>query len=63
VTFSGHNPFQLTVSTSAIEAGFYKDLYTPQGYHNTFYTGAAWIAQDSSLVWSFTEILLPSMLA
>jgi hypothetical protein len=63
VTFSAHNPFELTVPASAIAAGFYKRLYGLQGHRNTFYTGAAWIAQDSSLIWNFTENLLPKIIA
>jgi hypothetical protein len=60
-TFSSHTPFELTVSTDAIAGGFYKRLYGLQGHRNTFYTGAAWIAHDSSLIWGFTEALLPSI--
>lgn len=63
VTFSAHNPFELTVSTEAIADGFYKRLYALQGHRNTFYTGAAWMTQDSSLIWNFTEALLPSIVA
>lgn len=62
-TFSSHNPFELTVSTNAIAGGFYKELYALQGHRNTFYTGAAWIAHDSSLIWNFTEALLPMIIA
>lgn len=59
VAFQNHSPFELTVSASAIAAGFYKNLYALQGHRNTFYTGAAWSAQDSSLIWNWTEALLP----
>jgi hypothetical protein len=46
-----------------IEAGFYTKLYALQGQRSTFYTGAAWNAQDSSMLWVFTEALLPAIAA
>lgn len=61
VTFSSHAPFELTVPVEAIESGFYEDLYALQGHRNTFYTGAAFHTQDSSLLWEFTEDLLPQL--
>ena len=62
VTYAGHVPFELTVSEKAIAAGFYKKLYGLQGQSSTYYTGAAFHAQDSSLLWQFTESLLPQIL-
>lgn len=59
--FASHTPFELTVPTSAIEAGFYKRLYALQGRSRTYYTGAAFHTHDSSLLWQFTETLLPSI--
>ncbi|KAF4626178.1 hypothetical protein G7Y89_g11980 [Cudoniella acicularis] len=59
--YSSHAPFELAVSPSAIAAGFYKELYALQGQRNTYYTGAAFHTQDSSLLWQFTEALLPSI--
>ncbi|KAJ5225377.1 FAD/NAD(P)-binding domain-containing protein [Penicillium chermesinum] len=47
----------------SIAKGFYKDLYALQGYRNTWYTGAAFDTQDSSLLWSYTETsVLPLLL-
>ncbi|MCJ1238349.1 hypothetical protein MMC14_006338 [Varicellaria rhodocarpa] len=59
--FSAHTPFELTVSAEAIRAGFYTKLYALQGQRNTFYTGAAFHTHDSSLLWQFTQALLPSV--
>lgn len=59
--FRGHNPFELTVSAGDIAAGFYRRLYGLQGHNHTFYTGAALHSQDSSLLWRFTEGLLPQI--
>ncbi|KAK2761652.1 hypothetical protein FQN54_001480 [Arachnomyces sp. PD_36] len=61
VRFSSHAPFELTVPVEAIKSGFYEDLYGLQGHRNTFYTGAAFHTQDSSLLWQFTEDLLPQL--
>ncbi|KAI1375698.1 amine oxidase, flavin-containing superfamily [Hypoxylon crocopeplum] len=64
LAFANHAPFNLMVSNEAIRKGFYKDLYGLQGQHNTFYHGAAWHTQDSSLLWKFTDnFLIPVLLA
>ena len=59
--FASHTPYELTVSADAIRAGFYTKLYALQGQRNTFYTGAAFHTHDSSLLWQFTEALLPQV--
>ena len=61
MAFKNHAPYELQVSTDAIKAGFYKDLYSLQGERNTFWTGAAFQAHDSSLCWNFTEALIPKI--
>lgn len=53
--FNSHVPFQLTVSTEAIKSGFYDQLYGLQGKRNTYWTGAAFQAQNSGLIWKFTD--------
>ncbi|KAI2618911.1 amine oxidase, flavin-containing superfamily [Hypoxylon sp. NC1633] len=64
LAFANHAPFNLMVSNEAIRKGFYKDLYSLQGQRNTFYHGAAWHTQDSSLLWKFTDnYLVPVLLA
>jgi hypothetical protein len=59
--FSAHVPFECTVPASAIKAGFYKNLTGLQGQRHTYYTGGAFQTQDSSLLWQFTEALLPNI--
>jgi hypothetical protein len=59
--FRSHGPFELTVPPADIAAGFYKKLYGLQGHKRTFYTGAALHSHDSSLLWRFTEGLLPAI--
>ncbi|KAF2814808.1 uncharacterized protein BDZ99DRAFT_458785 [Mytilinidion resinicola] len=61
VAFTSHTPFQLTVPADAIKSGFYSKLYALQGQKQTFYTGAAFHAYDSSLLWRLTEDLLPKI--
>jgi NAD(P)-binding Rossmann-like domain len=61
--FASHSPFELTVPTNAIKAGFYRNLYALQGRNRTYYTGAAFHTHDSSLLWQFTEALLPHIVA
>jgi hypothetical protein len=61
--FSSHTPYGLTVSADAIKNGFYTKLYALQGQRNTFWTGAAFTAHDSSLLWVFTEGILLAMAA
>ncbi|KAH0536612.1 hypothetical protein FGG08_006523 [Glutinoglossum americanum] len=61
--FSSHSPFMLTVPSNAIAGGFYRQLYALQGHRHTFYTGANFHTHDSSMLWQFTEALLPRIVA
>ncbi|KAH8889466.1 amine oxidase flavin-containing superfamily [Thozetella sp. PMI_491] len=61
--FDSHTPFQCTVGVDAIRNGFYKALYSMQGEKSTFWTGAAFHTHDSSLLWQWTETLLPIWMA
>ena len=63
VAFATHTPFNMMVSCDAIRDGFYKKLYALQGQRHTFYNGASFHTQDSSVLWRFTEQLLPRILA
>jgi hypothetical protein len=60
--FSNHAPFQLGVTGREIAAGFYARMNSLQGRHSTYYNGAAFQTNDSSLIWQFTEELLPQIL-
>jgi hypothetical protein len=62
-TFSSHAPFEMMVSASDIAGGFYSRLNALQGHNSTYYTGAAFQTNDSSLIWRFTAELLPQLLA
>lgn len=62
-TFSNHSPFELMTSPAGVARGFYKRLNALQGHRDTFYTGATFQTHDSSLIWRFTEGLLPKLFA
>lgn len=60
--FVNHSPYHVHVTPEAVSKGFYRDLYDLEGQTNTFWTGAAFVDQDSSLIWSWSEeYLLPLM--
>lgn len=61
--FKSHTPYKLSVSAESINDGFYSSLYALQGQRNTWYTGAAFIAQNSGLIWNFTQGLLPQIVS
>ena len=63
VVFSSHSPFEFTAPSSAIKGGFYKKLNGLQGRRHMFYNGAAFHTHDSSMLWQFTEALLPRVTA
>ncbi|KAJ9388777.1 hypothetical protein DTO063F5_2425 [Paecilomyces variotii] len=64
VDFRSHAPYSLQVTAEDIKDGFYKKLYALQGQRNTYWTGAAFMAEDSSLLWKYSEeIVLPQLLA
>ncbi|KAE9372618.1 FAD/NAD(P)-binding domain-containing protein [Stipitochalara longipes BDJ] len=58
VAINNHTPIQMRVPAEAVSEGFYADLYALQGMHGTYWTGAAWAPDDSSLLWEFTEGIL-----
>jgi hypothetical protein len=60
---SNHTPFQIGVSSADIAAGFYAQMNALQGHRNTYYNGAAFQTNDSSLIWQFTENLLPMIVS
>ncbi|RDW79862.1 hypothetical protein BP6252_04500 [Coleophoma cylindrospora] len=61
--YYSHTPFECHVSAEEIKNGFYKKLIALQGQRRTWYTGGAFHTHDSSLLWAFTEALIPSILA
>ncbi|KAJ4288386.1 hypothetical protein N0V90_011621 [Kalmusia sp. IMI 367209] len=63
VVYSSHTPFYLQAKPEDTKAGFYGKMYALQGLRNTYWTGGAWRAQDSSDIWRYTEEeVLPKLL-
>lgn len=64
VAWAKHAPLQLSVSAKELKGGFYGELYSLQGKKSTWYTGAAWAPDYTSILWVFTEAtILPGLLA
>jgi beta-cyclopiazonate dehydrogenase len=63
VKWGDHTPVTMSASAEDIRAGFYKNLYALQGHQSTFYTGASWCSDYSTLLWGFTEDVLKKMFA
>jgi hypothetical protein len=59
--YNAHVPFFEHVTAEQIKRGFYQRASTLQGYRGVWYTGAAWEAHDSSMIWNFTETLIPAI--
>lgn len=61
--YSNHKPFELKVSSAAIQNGFYNKLNSLQGEHNTWWISATFHVHDSSLLWRFAAGLIPGIAA
>ncbi len=61
-TFANHTPFNIMVPNEPMRAGFYEELNKLQGERHTWYCGASFHTQDSSVLWRFIEELLPRVL-
>lgn len=59
--FKNHGPMHFRVGAEDLEAGFIQDLYALQGRRSTWYTGAAWSAQFTTVLWAFNDVLLPKV--
>jgi hypothetical protein len=55
--------FQLGVTGAQIAGGYHRVLNSLQGRNNTFYNSATFQTNDSSLIWQFTEGLLPQIVS
>lgn len=56
--FTNHSPYHMYASADDIRRGFYKNLYGLEGKSNTYWTGAAFVDNDSSLIWAWFESTL-----
>jgi hypothetical protein len=63
VAYRSHAPFFLQASAADIQAGFYDHMNALQGQQSTFWTGAAWGAHDSSMLWDYNkQVVVPMLL-
>lgn len=59
--FEDHGPMHMRVDAGEIEAGFIQAQYALQGHRATWWTGAAFSAQFTTVLWAFNDLLLPAM--
>jgi hypothetical protein len=60
VVYTSHAPFYLQAKAEDVQRVSYDDMDRLQGVQSTYWTGAAWRAQDSSMLWRFNfEVVLP----
>ncbi|KAI1465199.1 FAD/NAD(P)-binding domain-containing protein [Daldinia caldariorum] len=60
--YKSHSPLHRTASADVIRKGIYRDVYSLQGYRNTWYTGSLLVVGSSQL-WNLTSQLLPRIIA
>ncbi|KAL2108927.1 hypothetical protein VUR80DRAFT_3185 [Thermomyces stellatus] len=60
--FVDHGPMHLRASAEAITEGFIQDLYGLQGHRSTWYTGAGWSVQYTTILWAYNEVLFTKLL-
>ena len=64
VVYTCHTPFYLQAKTEDIRAGIYDDMNALQGQSGTYWSGAAWRAEDISMLWKYNEeVVLPMVLS
>ncbi|SPO06218.1 uncharacterized protein DNG_08907 [Cephalotrichum gorgonifer] len=60
--FVDHGPMHLRAGLEDIKGGFIQEQYALQGHRSTWYTGAAWSVQFTTLLWAYNDVLLPKLL-
>ncbi|ETS82078.1 hypothetical protein PFICI_07080 [Pestalotiopsis fici W106-1] len=61
--FAAHIGIHPHVPVEKLQSGFYKQLYALQGRRSTFYTGGAWAADFTTILWEYNnQYLLPKLL-
>lgn len=61
VAFADHGAMHLRASLDDLKEGFIQEQYALQGHRSTWYTGAAWSVQFTTILWAFNDILLPKV--
>lgn len=60
--FVDHGPMHLRASVEDLQEGFIQELYGLQGRSSTWYTGAAFSVQFTTILWAYNDVLLPKLL-
>ncbi|KAM0326604.1 hypothetical protein ACHAQA_006473 [Verticillium albo-atrum] len=62
--WSDHGAMHLHVASATLRDGFITKKYALQGRSSTFYTGGAWSAQFTTILWEYNnQYLLPKLIA
>ncbi|GKT88586.1 amine oxidase [Colletotrichum tofieldiae] len=62
--WSDHGPMHLRVPGPEVRDGHITDQYGLQGHKSTYYTGAAWSGQFTTILWEYNDqYVLPKLLA
>lgn len=60
--FQDHGPAAMRADADEIRAGFIQAQYALQGHRSTWWTGGAFAAQFTTILWAFNDLLLPKMM-
>jgi hypothetical protein len=60
--FANHGKMHPRVTEEDLKDGFIQDLMSLQGRKSTWWTGAAWSAGLSNVIWEYNKILLPKVI-
>ncbi|TPX12283.1 uncharacterized protein E0L32_006930 [Thyridium curvatum] len=60
--FANHGKMHARVSADELRAGFVQQQYALQGRRSTYYTGAAFSAGFSTVLWVYNDVLLPKVI-
>ncbi|KAH8170188.1 NAD(P)-binding rossmann-like domain-containing protein [Sarocladium implicatum] len=60
--FANHGKMHPKVTEKDLKAGFITDLMDLQGRKATWWTGAAWSAGLSNVIWEYNNVLLPQVI-
>lgn len=61
--FANHGNMHAHVTADDLRAGFMQELYALQGRRNTYFTGAAFSAGFTTVLWEYNKVLLPKVVA
>lgn len=60
-SFANHGKMHPRVTASELRSGFIQEQLSLQGHLSTWYTGAAFSAGFSTVLWEYNKVLLPEM--